>query len=152
MLCSVATKRGKWSMSDRQQAHSDELSPVTCSPHTPAEQSRSCVGKSPMSKSSTQYHSARQGSTQSACACEEDVVPSEGIFKQPCGQAYNPDPSLPRVLQATRPFLKAHMAKRPELLGSADLRCSMTDPKAMAEEIRQHQQQSFRHLMERQSL
>lgn len=105
-----------------------------------------------MSKSGRWCHSAKQSSTHSAGASADTVGPSEGIFNQPCGQACNPDPRLSGLLQPVRAFLKAHMAKRSEPWGSADLRCSVTDPQGMAEEIRQQQQQSFKHLLERQKL
>lgn len=140
-------KRGKWSVPNQQAAHSNELSPVTCSRHPAAEQSKLSVGNFPMSRSCTRCHTARLSSIQSGSASADNAVAAEGLWNQPCAQACDLGPSLLRLLQPTCPFMKAHMAKRPEL--SSDLPSSVTAGQDMAEEIRQQQQQSFKRLVER---
>lgn len=121
-------------MPDQQQSH--ELAAATASA---PEQSHLSLGKSLVSEQRMWSQLAGQGRAQPASAAADTLKLCEGIFSQPHGQP-------------TSPFLDTHLGKQPELWGSSDLGSSCTDPKYMAEEIRKQQQQSFRHLLERQDL
>ena len=92
-----------------------------------------------MSKTSIWSQLAGQDRAQPASASADSFKACEGIFSQP-------------HVQPTSVFLDAHLRKQPELWGSSGLGSPCTDPRNMAEEIRKQQQQSFRHLLERQDV
>lgn len=137
MLCAAATKRGKWSVPEQPQSHSNELSTATFATRSaPAQHS---LGRSSLSKGSMWPQPAGQGRAQPAPASANNLRLSEGIFSQPS-------------LQQTTPYLQSRVTKQPELWGSSDSGSPSTDPKDMAAEIRKQQEYSIRHLLQQQGL
>ena len=139
MLCAAATKRGKWSVPDQQQAHADELAAAANSAHSAAELSKCSLGKSLASKRSIWSPLAGQGRAQPASASADTFQLSEGTFSQPC-------------VQPTSLLSDTHLGEQSDFQGSSKLGSSCVDANVMAEEIRKQQQQSFKHLLEQQNL